>query len=346
LSPFFAGYDDVMVTLGCSEAVLGLKGVGKTAFTAAKITSIGTRRRILPIQDIEEIPVKAFRKRGFHIGAARVQSSEREEAVTKELDLVSMANALLRMGDAALIINEVRSRVAVQGIINLLNTQPGVFLLYNLHAESLRDVQDRLELVFGIPAASMYATDRYTFLKKIKFGRKGRIYRVLGFEYESDMEEKKFVEVFRFRRGESIDECMWEPKFLRNPEATEWDFSKVDMAKIEKGLDIAFIPPALARRSEETGISPEQYILQAFFKGKVYYEIYASSVKLKDKLLLDLDFVLRTNTAANKLISALESEEGSVDFKEAWKKWVPMYKEILKEEIATRRKPATNGGKK
>jgi type IV secretory pathway ATPase VirB11/archaellum biosynthesis ATPase len=346
LSPFFAGYDDVMVTLGCSEAVLGLKGVGKTAFTAAKITSIGTRRRIIPIQDIEEIPVKAFRKRGFHIGAARVQSSEREEARTKELDLVSMANALLRMGDAALIINEVRSRVAVQGIINLLNTQPGVFLLYNLHAESLRDVQDRLELVFGIPAASMYATDRYTFLKKIKFGRRGRIHRVLGFEYESDMEEKKFVEVFRFRRGESIEECMWEPKFLRNPEATMWDFSKVDMGKIEKNLDIAFIPPALARRSEETGISPEQYILQAFFKGKMYYDIYKSSRDLKDKLLLDLDFVLRVNTAANKVISEVEGEEGNVDFKDAWKRWVPMYKSILKDELATRRKPASGKRKK
>lgn len=346
LSPFFAGYDDVLVTLGCSEAVLGLKGVGKTAFTAAKITSIGTRRRILPIQDIEEIPVRAFRKRGFHIGAARVQSSEREEARTKELDLVSMANALLRMGDAALIINEVRSRVAVQGIINLLNTQPGVFLLYNLHAESLRDVQDRLELVFGIPAASMYATDRYTFLKKIKFGRRGRIHRVLGFEYESDMEEKKFIEVFRFRRGESIEKCIWEPKFLRNPEGTMWNFDKVDMGKLEKNLDISFIPPALGRRSEETGISPEQYILQAFFKGKVYYDIYKSSMDLKDKLLLELDFVLSTNTAANKLISSVENEEGGVDFKEVWKKWTPLYKSILKNELATRRKPAGNGGKR
>ncbi|MFA6530884.1 MAG: hypothetical protein WCT31_04085, partial [Candidatus Micrarchaeia archaeon] len=128
MTPFFAGYDDVMVSLGSSEAVLGVKGVGKTAFTAAKIAAIGTTRRIIPIQDIEEIPVLAFRKRGFHIGAARVQSSDREESTTKELDLVTMANALLRMGDAALIINEVRSRIAVQGIINLLNTQPGVFL--------------------------------------------------------------------------------------------------------------------------------------------------------------------------------------------------------------------------
>ncbi|MDE1797858.1 MAG: Flp pilus assembly complex ATPase component TadA, partial [Candidatus Micrarchaeota archaeon] len=78
-TPFFAGYDDVLVGLGCSEAVLGLKGVGKTAFTAAKIAAIGLKRRILPIQDIEEIPVRAYRKRGFHIGGVRVQSSDREE---------------------------------------------------------------------------------------------------------------------------------------------------------------------------------------------------------------------------------------------------------------------------
>lgn len=338
MSPFFTGYDDVMVTLGCSEAVLGLKGVGKTSFTAAKITSIGTRRRIIPIQDIEEIPVNAFRKRGFHIGAARVQSSDREDVNTKELDLVSMANALLRMGDAALIINEVRSRVAVQGIINLLNTQPGVFLLYNLHAESLRDVQDRLELVFGIPAASMFATDRYTFLKKIKFGRRGRTYRVLGFEYESDMEEKKFVEVFRFRRGESMKECSWESKFLRNPEASSPRFSNaLDFRQMEKELDIAFIPPALVRRSEETGISPEQYLMQAFYKGKMYQDIYELSKKLQDKLLLELDFVMKVNTSANKLLSSLEKEQGSIDFKEAWTKWDPIFKTIVKNEI-TRRK--------
>ncbi|MBN1169881.1 Flp pilus assembly complex ATPase component TadA [Candidatus Micrarchaeota archaeon] len=337
-TPFFAGYDDVMVTLGCSEAVLGLKGVGKTSFTAAKVTSIGTRRRIIPIQDIEEIPVRAFRKRGFHIGAARVQSSESETGgSSKELDLVTMANALLRMGDAALIINEVRSRIAVQGIINLLNTQPGVFLLYNLHAESLRDVQDRLELVFGLPAASMYATDRYSFLKKIRFGRKGRIYRVLGFEYETDIDEKKFVEIFRFRRGDNIDSCTWEAKFLRNPEATYWDFEKVNIKDLAKELDIAFIPPALGRRSEETGISPEQYIMQAFWKGKMYDQIYKTSQKLNDKLMLELDFVLKVNTAATRHLVSMESEHGDIDFGEAWESWEPVFKNIVKNELSKRK---------
>jgi len=251
-----------------------------------------------------------------------------------------MANALLRMGDAALIINEVRSRVAVQGIINLLNTQPGVFLLYNLHAESLRDVQDRLELVFGIPAASMYATDRYSFLKKVRFGRRGRIYRVLGFEYETDMEEKKFVEVFRFRRGETIDKCVLEAKFLRNPEAQMYDFGKVDLNKIEKEMDLVFIPPALARRSEETGISPEQYIMQAFFKGKMYYAIYEASKYTKDRILLELDFVMKCNTEANKLLASMEKEGSSVDFADAWKKWEPMFKEILSTELNKRRMDA------
>ncbi|VVC04145.1 Type II/IV secretion system protein [Candidatus Bilamarchaeum dharawalense] len=336
-TPLFAGYDDTMVTLGCSEAVLGLKGVGKTSFTAAKITSIGTRRRVIPVQDIEEIPVRAFRKRGFHIGAARVQSSDSEESNTKELDLVTMANALLRMGDAALIINEVRSRVAVQGIINLLNTQPGVFLLYNLHAESLRDIQDRLELVFGLPAASMYATDRYTFLKKVRFGRKGRVYRVLGFEFESDIEEKKFAEVFRFKRGDSITNCTWEAKFLRNPEASMWDFDKVNIKKLTKELDIAFVPPALGRRSEETGISPEQYMLQAFWKGKMYYEIFKLSQQMNDKLMLELDFVLKVNTAAGRLLVSMEKEQGEIDFGEAWERWVPMFKEVVKQDLEKRK---------
>ncbi len=337
ISPFYAGYDDVLVGLGCSEAVLGLKGVGKTAFTAAKITAIGTDKRIVALQDIEEIPIYAFRHRNFDIDAGRVQSSDREDTSASfgGLDLISMANASLRLGDAAIIINEVRSSVALRGVINILNTQPGVFLLYNLHAESLKNVQDRFELVWNIPATSMFATDRYTFLKKFRFGRFGRMYRVLGFEYQSDMDKREFVETFRFRGADKIEKCVLECKFLRNPEGSMNDLSKVDLAKLEKELDIVFIPPALARRSEETGISPEQYILQAFFKGKMYQEILKAAEKHDDKLLLELDFVLKVNARANKLIGSME-KDGHVDFGAAWKKWEPIFKEVLDEDIAMR----------
>lgn len=334
LTPFFAGYDDVMVTLGASEAVLGLKASGKTAFTAAKILSIGTSKRIIPIQDIEEIPVRAFRKRGFHIGAARVQSSDIEGGMgpRRELDLVSMTNALLRMGDAAIIINEVRSRTAIQGIINLLNTQPGVFLLYNLHAESLKDVQDRLELVFGIPAVSMLATDRYSFLSKMRFGRKGRIYRVLAFSYESDQREKSFTSVFELERGSKIETCVLRPKFIKNQEAFSWDLGKMDVGKMEREMDLEFIPPALRRRAENTGIKPEQYILQAFFKGKVFFDVYDAAEKTGNKHLLEIDFTLKANNAANRLLQSLENENGEVDFKTAQEKWDVEFGKILAAE--------------
>ncbi len=326
MTPFFAGYDDVLVTLGTSEGVLGLKGSGKTSFTAAKIVSIGTKKRIIPIEDIQEIPINAFRKRGFHIGATKVQSTQIEAYKTKTLDLVSMANALLRMGDAAIIINEIRSKSAVQGLLNLLNTQPGTFLLYNLHAESLRDVQDRLELVFGIPSVAMLATDRFSFIDKIHFGRKGRLYRMIGAEYESDQIKKEFVQTYELKKGNSSKSSILVNKFLKNKEASAWSYQ--NYPKTEKELNINFIPPALKRRASNTGVKPEQYLLQAFFKGKVFQDIYQRAIKTNNLQYLHIDFVLKANETANRILYKLENENGEVDFKEAAKIWQNTFKNL------------------
>jgi len=333
MSPFFAGYDDVMVGLGCSEAVLGLKGVGKTAFTSAKIAAIGTKKRILPIQDIEEIPTKAYRKRGFHVGAVQVQSSDRDDVGSSELDLVSMTNAALRMGDACVIINEIRSRLAIQGVINMLNTQPGIFLLYNLHAQSLKDVQDRLELVFGIPAASMFSTDRYSFLKKVRYGRKTQVYRMMGLEYETDLKEHKFAEVFRLERGEDIDSTKLKCLFLNLPEAEMDSLSGIDMDSVAKRFKFEFIPPALERRSEETGVPAQQYVMEAFFKGKLYSQITEMAKKYNHPHFLELDFVLECTTEMNNMLKRLEAGEGDVDWGAADREWQKKFAKMVETEV-------------
>jgi len=345
MSPFFAGYDDVMVQLGCSEAVLGLKGVGKTAFTSSKIAAIGTKKRILPIQDIEEIPAKAYRKRGFHVGAVQVQSSDREEIGSgNELDLVSMTNAALRMGDACVIINEIRSRLAVQGVINLLNSQPGIFLLYNLHARSLKDIQDRLELVFGLPAASMFSTDRYSFLWKVRFGRKMRVYRMIGQQYESDPKERKFVETFRLERGESPESSTLKCLFCPMPEAEAKSLSDADLGRLNKNLKLAFIPPALERRAEETGLEPRQYIMEAFFKGKLYSQIADAAETYNHPQFLELDFVLKCTTHANNLMRQLSKEKGEVDWALVDKEWQRAFDEIVAEELEQSAADAAKAG--
>ena len=334
MSAFSAGYDDLMVSLGCSEAVLGTKGSGKTSFTAAKIISIGTKRRILPIQDIEEIPTKAYRKRGFHIGTMRVQSSDVETSGEKELSLISMASAALRMGEACLVINEIRSRIAVQGIINLLNTQPGVFVLYNFHAQSLRDVQDRLELVFGVPAAAMFATDRYSFLRKIRFGRKGRLYRLLGKTYETSISEHKFYEVFSFTRGPTIDTSSISCDFMELPEASAWSIEGASIGAIAKKMKFKYVPPALARRSQDTGISPEQYALQAFFKGRVYSDIVKAARDNEAEQLMEMDFVLKCSAVANELLAANEDETGNVDYSKIDAEWPEKFKALVAAAIS------------
>jgi hypothetical protein len=119
-----------------------------------------------------------------------------------------------------------------------------------------------------------------------------------------------------------------------------WDFDEVNLKKLQKEIDISFVPPALGRRSEETGISPEQYVLQAFWKGKMYWEIYKASQTLNDKLLLELDFVLKVNTAATRLLTSMESEHGEINFAEAWEKWQPIFKEIMRVEMQKRRMDA------
>ena len=330
MSAFFAGYDDTMVSLGCSEGVMGVKGCGKTSLTAAKMTAIGTQKRILPIQDIEEIPVRAYRKYGFHIGAAKVAPEETEQ---KALSLVDMTSALLRMGEAAVIINELRSRTAIQGIINLLNTQPGVFCLYNFHGESLKDVQDRLELVFGIPSASMFATDRYTFMHKFRFGRKERMFRIIRNTYETDPPERKFVETFTFKRGKTIEDSMLICNFVENPEANKWTIEDLDMGKIQKELKLKFVPPALKRRSDDTGVTPEQYILESFFKGRMYSKIYKDSMKLNNPSFMEMGFVLKCSTLLRRILKEKEKVAGEVDYSEAQKTFDDGYQKLLDEQL-------------
>jgi hypothetical protein len=244
-----------------------------------------------------------------------------------------MTNAALRMGDACVIINEIRSRLAIQGVINMLNTQPGIFLLYNLHAQSLKDIQDRLEMVFGLPAASMFSTDRYSFLKKVRFGRKTRVYRMLGSQYETDLKERKFVPVFQLQRGGSLEQTGLQCLFLENPEANAKSLSNADIGRLAKSLKMTFAPPALERRCEETGIPAQQYLMEAFFKGKLYSQVYDAYLEYEHPQFLELDFVLKCTTQANNLLKRLH-EKTEVDWAVADREWRGIFASLVEQELA------------
>ena len=172
LRPFFAGYDDVMVGLGCSEAVLGLKGVGRPRSPRRKSLRSGPRRGYFPFRTLRKSRPK--RTASGASTSALCRCRHRTGRRSAETRAGPRFHDQRRAAHGRCMRHNQRNPLAagIQGVINMLNTQPGIFLLYNLHAQSLKDIQDRLELVFGVPAASMYSTDRYSFLKKVSFGRK------------------------------------------------------------------------------------------------------------------------------------------------------------------------------
>ena len=69
----------------------------------------------------------------------------------------------------------------------------------------------------------------------------------------------------------------------------------------------------------------------------MYYDIYKTSERLNDKLMLELDFVLKVNTAATRHLVSMEKEQGEIDFGDAWEKWQPIFKEIVKKELEKRK---------
>ncbi len=69
----------------------------------------------------------------------------------------------------------------------------------------------------------------------------------------------------------------------------------------------------------------------------MYHEIYKMSQQMNDKLMLELDFVLKVNTAAGRLLVSMEQEQGEIDFGEAWEKWVPIFKEVVRTEVEKRK---------
>jgi hypothetical protein len=214
--------------------------------------------------------------------------------------------------------------------------------LYNLHAQSLKDIQDRLELVFGMPAASMYSTDRYSFLKKVRFGRKSRVYRMLGFQYETDIEHHQYVQTFDLKRGNDIEHTGLSCLFCELPEASSPALYNVDLGAISKKLKLKFTPPALQRRSDETGLPVKDYVMEAFYKGKLYDLMYHASIDNDEPALIELDFVLKCLNSSNRILkehSGQEPDWGAYD-----KLMVGEFNKILAAELSEREETAQTTG--
>jgi hypothetical protein len=105
----------------------------------------------------------------------------------------------------------------------------------------------------------------------------------------------------------------------------------VSASSLAKGLDFNYVPPALERRSKRTGTPVNEYVLEAFFKGRIYQEITAASKKLNNPYLRGMDFVLKCNSFVNNKLKEYEKEH-AVDYRTLEKEWSEAFRQMLAEE--------------
>jgi hypothetical protein len=75
-----------------------------------------------------------------------------------------------------------------------------------------------------------------------------------------------------------------------------------------------------------------QIVMQAAFKGKVYSQILKSFKDTGYYDLLEMDYVIKVSSEANKLIKKLEDDKGNIDFGKVDEQWPKIYEGLLKEE--------------
>jgi len=68
----------------------------------------------------------------------------------------------------------------------------------------------------------------------------------------------------------------------------------------------------------------------------MYYKAYKASMDTNDKLLREIDFIVKLNTATNRMLADIEQENGSVDYKDAQVRLDAIFKEQYKAEMASR----------
>jgi len=106
ISPMAAGLMGLMVNEESTILMCGDRGSGKTSMLTALMGAMPIKYRILTMEDTFEIPVPMFAKHGFRIQRMRIKPSTAGDSF--EMGADDAMRSLLRMGDSAIVMGEVR----------------------------------------------------------------------------------------------------------------------------------------------------------------------------------------------------------------------------------------------
>ncbi len=310
--PLFAGLMSFLVSGSRALLIAGGRSSGKTSLLSATLLEILKRFRIVTVEDTLEVPVTQLRELGYNI--ERLKSRSVITRVEREMSADEALRTAIRLGDACLIVGEVRSVEAkalyeAMRIGALSNVVAGT-----IHGESAYGVFDRVVNDLGVPPASFKATDVVVICGRLRtadglhtFRRVLEITEVRKRWKEDPIEEGGFVSLMEYSARE---DKLKPTDTLINGES--------------------LIINEIAKRVKEWHGNWDAVWSNIELRGKVKQTIVDYANKLKRPELLEAEWTSKSNEMFHLICDDVRREVGFLDSKMIYEKWIEWLKESLK----------------
>ena len=179
LTPQAADFLDAAVAAGLNVIASGATGAGKTTFLRCLAQSVGSRERVVTIEEVFELDL------GLRDVVA-MQTRQANLEGTGEISMRRLVKEALRMRPSRIVVGEVREAEALDMLIALNSGLPG---LASIHANSARDAVTKLctlPLLAGENVSSRFvvptvagAVDLVVHLDMLPDGRR-RVREIVG----------------------------------------------------------------------------------------------------------------------------------------------------------------------
>jgi len=310
--PLFAGLMSFLVSGSRTILIAGGRSSGKTSLLSATLLEILKRFRIVTCEDTLEIPVTQFRDLGYNI--ERLKSRSVITRVEREMPADEALRTAIRLGDACLVLGEVRSVEALALYEAMRIGALSNVVMGTIHGESAYGVFDRVVNDLKVPPASFKATDIIVICGRLRTADGLHTFRrVLGVtevrkEWKEDpLEEEGFINLMEY----SAKEDKLKPTdTLINGES--------------------LIINEIAKRVKEWHGNWDAVWSNIELRGKVKQTIVDYVNKLKRPEILEAGWTSKCNEMFHLVCDDVRKEVGFLDSKMIYDKWLKWFKESLR----------------
>ncbi|MFZ3166881.1 MAG: type II/IV secretion system ATPase subunit [Candidatus Methanoperedens sp.] len=307
ITPLAAGLLSFLMDGQSSVLVAGGVGSGKTSLLCALLLEIPQKYRILTIEDTPELPIENLQKLGCKIQAMNTKSAIGGTNI--EVNPETALRAALRMGNATLVLGEVRGP-EVKVLYEAMQVgASGNSVIGTIHGASTRAVYERIVNSLGVPAPSFRSTDAVIVAQNV---------RISG----TMKKKKRVVEIAEVTGGE------WE----EHPDADDIfnDIMVFDAAKdklVATDLLDRGGSELVSKIAHKWGMGVDEASLNIKVRARIK-ETIAKVGELHPRFV-ESDMVMKANNAFCLYLEQMQDDKGKVDFHGVYDRWMVWYHDFV-----------------